>query len=119
MESASLAASGSGQQRVKRLATDAEPEAQIGVPPIALAANTRRRIAVKSAPLAVTTQEGINGYRGKTMRIASVEQVELANIMELSTMGQMEHEESQSLDSCQTPSSKDSLQHVGCDNQGR
>ena len=50
---ASSAASGGGQHRVKRSATDAEPEAQIGVPmemgigesaalPSALTANTRR-----------------------------------------------------------------------------
>ena len=56
MKSASSTASGSGQQRVKRSAT----EAQIGVPvemgidesaalPSALAANTRRRFAEKSA----------------------------------------------------------------------
>ena len=35
-------------------------------------------------PEAVTTQEAVDGYREKTMRIASVEQVDLGNIMELS-----------------------------------
>ena len=83
MKSASSAASGSGQQRVKRSAADAEPEALTGVPmeicvdesaawPSALAANTKRRIAEKSAPVAITTQEGIDGYREQAMRIASV-----------------------------------------------
>ena len=52
--------------------------------PSALAANTRRRIAEKSTPTAITTQERVDGYRQKAMRIASVEQVELGNIMELS-----------------------------------
>ena len=37
----------------------------------ALAENTRRRIAEKSAPVAVTTQEGIDGYHEKAMRIAA------------------------------------------------
>ena len=57
--SASSAASGSGQQRVKGSGTDAEPATQIGAPrqmitdrrvalPRALAANTGRRIAEKS-----------------------------------------------------------------------
>ena len=47
-------------------------------------ANTRRRIIVKSEPTAVTTQEAVDGYREKAIRIASVEQIELGNIMELS-----------------------------------
>ena len=40
---------------------------------------------MKSEPLAVTTQEAVDGYREKAMRIASVEQIELGNIMELSS----------------------------------
>ena len=52
-------------------------------------ANTRRRIVVKSEPMAVTTQEAVDGYREKAMRIASVEQIELGNIMELSITGQV------------------------------
>ena len=69
------------------------------------------------------------------MRIASVERVELGNIMDLSISGQvgktietlwrtvaekrrwMEPEESQSSDSCQALAWKDSHQHVGCDTQ--
>ena len=81
VKSAWSAASGSGQQRVKRSAIDAEPEAQIGVPmemgtdesavlPSALATNTRRRIAEKSNPVATTTQ-GVDGYREKAKKIAS------------------------------------------------
>ena len=38
----------------------------------------------KSEPTAVTTQEAVDGYREKAIRIASVEQIELGNIMELS-----------------------------------
>ena len=52
-----------------------------------MAVNTRRRLAEKSAPAAITTQERIDGYRGQAMKIASVEQVELGNIMELSITG--------------------------------
>ena len=55
--------------------------------PAASSANTRRRIVVKSEPMAVTTQEAVDGYREKAMRIASVEQIELGNIMELSITG--------------------------------
>ena len=36
---------------------------------------------MKSEPVAVTTQEAVDGYREKAMRIASVEQVELGNII--------------------------------------
>ena len=38
----------------------------------------------RSSVVAVTTQEGIDGYRENAMRIESVEQVELGSIMELS-----------------------------------
>ena len=55
--------------------------------PNVLAARIRRIIAEKSAPVAVTTQEGSDGYREQAMRIASVEQVELGNIMRLSITG--------------------------------
>ena len=45
-------------------------------------------IVVKpSEPVAVPTQEAVDGYREKATRIASVEQVELGNIMGLSIMG--------------------------------
>ena len=68
MKSAPSAAGGSGQQSAKRSATDAEPEAQIGIPmemgadegavlANALAGNTRRRISDKSTPVAITKQE--------------------------------------------------------------
>ena len=53
--------------------------------PAVPSANTRRRIVVKSEPVAVTTQEAVDGHCEKSMRIASVEQIELGNIMELST----------------------------------
>ena len=39
--------------------------------------------------MAVTTQETFDGYREKAMRIASVEQIEMGNIMELSITGQV------------------------------
>ena len=105
VRSALSAASGSGQQHVKKSATDAEPEAPIEVPvemgtdkrvawPNDLAANTRRRIAEKSFPteihpirstIAITTQERADGrLEKKTMRIANVEKVEMDNILELS-----------------------------------
>ena len=57
--------------------------------PGASPANTRRRIVVKSEPVAVTTQEAVDGYCEKLMRIASVEQIELGNIMEPSITGQV------------------------------
>ena len=44
---------------------------------------------MKSEPAAVTTQEAIDGSREKVMRIASVEQIELGNFMELSITGQV------------------------------
>ena len=90
-----------------------------------------------SEPVAATTQEAID--REKAMRIASVEQVELVNIMEVSDMGHvpkvdeanepfwrtvvvqsswMEHEKTQPSDGCRTPAREDSHQHVDCDDQG-
>ena len=64
VKSASAAASGIGQQHVKRSATDAERDTQIGVPmemgtdesaalPSAFVATTRQIIAETSAPVAV------------------------------------------------------------------
>ena len=100
MKSASSTASSSGQQREKRPIPDRESRMQVedmsetrtgegtalpGVP----SANTRRRIVAKSEPMAVTTQEAVDGYREKAMRIASIEHIELGNIMELSIMGQV------------------------------
>ena len=58
-------------------------------PPGAPSTSIRRRIAVESEPRAVTTQEAVDGYREKSMRIESVEQIELGNITELSTTGQV------------------------------
>ena len=55
--------------------------------PAAPSANTWRRIVVKSEPMAVTTQHAVYGRCEKAMRIASVEQIELGNIMELSITG--------------------------------
>ena len=57
--------------------------------PATASTNIRRRIALKSEPAAVTTQEAIDGSREKVMRIASVEQIELGNLMELSITGQV------------------------------
>ena len=42
-----------------------------------------------SEPRAVTTEEAVDGYREKAMRIESGEQIELGNIMELSSTGQV------------------------------
>ena len=42
-----------------------------------MAANTRRKIAEKSSPETIATKEGIDGYREKAMRIASVEQFKI------------------------------------------
>ena len=42
--------------------------------------STTQRIVVKSEPVAFTTQETVDGYREKAMRIESVEQVEVGNI---------------------------------------
>ena len=100
MKSESLTASGSGQQREKRPIPDGDLRMQVedtsetgtgeGTALLAApSANTRRRIVGKSEPVAVTTQEAIDGYREKARRTASVEQIELGNIMELSITGQM------------------------------
>ena len=55
--------------------------------PSALAANTRRIIAEKLTPVAITTQEGVDGYSGRAIRIARVEQLDFGNIMEFSITG--------------------------------
>ena len=100
MKPASSTASGSGQQREKRPIPGGESRMQVEdmsetgtgegtALPAAPSANTRRRIVVKSEPMEVTTQEAVGGYREKAMRIASVEQIELGNIMELSITGQV------------------------------
>ena len=62
-----------------------EERAEPGAP----STSTRRRVAVKSERRAVTTQEAVDGYREKVIRIESVEQIELGNIMELSIAGQV------------------------------
>ena len=98
MKSASSTASGSGEQSAKKPAADSESGMQTGEPLElgtgesttllgASSANTRRRIVVKSEPAAVTDQEAADGHRENAMRIASVEQVEQGNIMELSITG--------------------------------
>ena len=100
MKAASLTASGSGQRKEKRLIPDDESRTQVEdtsetgtgegtALPAAPSANTWRRIVVKSEPVAVTTQEAVDGHCEKAMRIASVEQIELGNIMELSITGQV------------------------------
>ena len=100
MKSASLTASGSGQQWEGRGTPDDESRMQVEdklemdteertEPSQASSTNTRRRIVTKSEPIAVTTQEAVDGCREKSMRIASVEQTELGNIMDLSITGQV------------------------------
>ena len=99
MKSTSLTASSSGEQGQKRSIPDDESGMQVEdtqktdigegeVSPAAVATNIRRRIAMKSEPAAVTTQ-AIDWSREKVMRIASVEQIELGNLMELSITGQV------------------------------
>ena len=39
--------------------------------------------------MAVTSQQAVDGYREKAMKIESVEQIELGNIMEMSITGQV------------------------------
>ena len=91
MKSASSTASGSGQHREKRPIPDGKSRMQVKdmsetgtgkgtALPAAPSANTRRRIVVKSEQMAVTTQEAVDGYREKAMRIASVEHIELGNM---------------------------------------
>ena len=101
MNSTSLTtSSSSGHSREKRTKSDVESRMQAestsmpttsGSPelPETMDANTRRRIVGKSEPVAVTTQEAIDGYREKARRIANVEQIKLGNIMELSITGQL------------------------------
>ena len=99
MKSASMTASCSGQQKERRSIPDGESRMQVedtsetgtGESTALLAApsaNTRRRIVVKSEPVAVTTQDAVDGHCEKAMWIASVEQIEMGNIMELSITGQ-------------------------------
>ena len=101
MKSKSLtASSSSGLSGEKKAKSDIESKMQVEntlMPtpnesaelPETVDTNTRRRIVGKSEPVAVTTQEAIDGYPEKTRRIANVEQIELGNIMELSITGQM------------------------------
>ena len=98
MKSTSLTASSSGYKRERRSNSDGEMRMQTENTPAARTSedaavqearpvNNRRRVIGKSEPVAVTTQEAIDGYREKARRIASVEQVELGSIMELSING--------------------------------
>ena len=118
MKSASSTASCSGQQKERSIPDDesriqvedmselgtGESTALPGAPP----ANTRWRIVVESEPVAVTTQEAVDGYCEKTMRIAvghgSGAQVgrtiELLWRIVTTQSGLMELQESQPPDSC-------------------
>ena len=98
--SSSLTASGSGQRGERKATPDDESRMQVEDKlemdteertdtHQASSTNTRRRIVTKSEPMAVTTQEAVDGYREKAMRIAIVEQIELGNITELSVTGQV------------------------------
>ena len=100
MISASTTGSGSRQERERRAITDDDSRMQIedrlevdneerAESPGAPSTSIRRKIAVKSEPRAVTTQEAVDGYREKAMRIESVEQIELGSITELSITGQV------------------------------
>ena len=100
MKSTSLTDSSSGHKGEKRATSDGEPRMQVEDASVERtsegttlletpSANTRRRIDGKSETVAVTTQEAIDGYREKARIIASVEQIELGNIMELSITGQL------------------------------
>ena len=96
------------RRRQQPAATDAEaeaptevvmeigPERKRGVLPSAMGANTKRRIAEitllaeiqpSTSAAAITTQERVDGSCEQAMKIASVEQVESGNIMELSVAG--------------------------------
>ena len=140
-----------GPGKEKRTKSDADSRMQVestSMPTInestesseTLDANTQRRIVGKSEPVAVTTQEAIDGYREKTRRIANVEQIELGNIMELSITGAadsrsktskpvwksvfvqsewMEHEESQPPEDCQKIERENSSHNASCDDQER
>ena len=72
MKSASSTAGGSGQRKEKRSIPDDESRMQVedtsetgtgggAALPAAPSANTQRTIAVKSEPVAVTTQEAVDG----------------------------------------------------------
>ena len=82
VKSALLMASGSGQQRQRRSIPDDESGLQVEDTP-------EMGTVVMSEPVAVTTQEAVDGHCEKAMRIASVEKIELGNIMELSITGQV------------------------------
>ena len=98
MKSTSLTASSSGHKRERRSNSDEELRMQTEDTSMARTSEgaevhktqsviNRRRVVGKSEPVAVTTQEAIDGYREKARIIASVEQIELGNIMELSVNG--------------------------------
>ena len=93
MKSASLTACGSGQRKEKRSIPGDESRMQVedtsetATGEGAALPAAPRKIAVKSEPVAATTQEAVDGHREKATRIPSVEHVELGNIMELSITG--------------------------------
>ena len=100
MQSASLTASGSGRHGQGKAIPDDESGRQVedkpetdneerAEPPGVSSTYTKRRIAVNSKPRGVTTQEAVDGYREKAMRIESVELIELGSIMELPITGQV------------------------------
>ena len=89
-KSASSTARGSGQQTERKSIPDDESRMQVEDTlemgtgestelPGAPSASTGRRIVVKSEAVAVTTQEAVDGYCEKAMRIASVEHIELGS----------------------------------------
>ena len=100
MKSASTTVSWSRQERERsaipdddsRMQNEDMPEVdneERAEPPGAPSTSIRRKIAVKSEPRAVTTQEAVDGYREKAMRIESAEQIGLDSVVELSITGQV------------------------------
>ena len=72
---------------MKRSVKDAHPEVQVGVPtdevqccPAAWQQTPDEELLRSQTPQAITTQQGVDGYREKAMRLASVEHIELGNM---------------------------------------
>ena len=91
MKSASLTASGSGQQRGGKAIPDDESGMQFEDSPEidrGIVDKHQTENCNEVGAEAVTTQEAVDGYREKAMRIESVEQIELGS-MEFSLTGQV------------------------------
>ena len=93
LKSASSTASGSGQQKEKMSIPDDESRLQVeDTSEIGIGESTEHRQQTPGEELlwsqnvAVATQEAVDRYCEKAMRIASVEQIELGNIMERTSL---------------------------------